>query len=187
MSSAAGWQASDLSLLSPGEGPREGGAQWYAAYTRSRHEKVVAETLQQRGVEHFLPLYETVRQWKNGRCKVQMPLFPGYLFVHIELGDRLQVLQAPGVVRLVGFKGAPAALPQKEVEIIRSALRRGIGAEPHPYLKAGQRVRIMSGPMEGLEGILLRRRGKPRVVVSVDLIMRSVALDIDAAQVEPVK
>ena len=164
-----------------------GQTQWYAAYTRSRHEKVVAEALEKRTVEHFLPLYETVRTWKNGRFKVELPLFPGYLFVHIALRDRLQVLQAPGVVRLVGFNGVPAALPQDEVEIIRSALRKGIEAEPHPYLRVGQRVRITSGPMEGLQGILLRRRGRPRVVVSVDLIMRSVALDIDAAQVEPVK
>jgi transcription antitermination factor NusG len=191
MSSAVGLQLSDPSSLSPEEsvaqetpGPQ---VRWYAAYTRSRHEKVVAETLNKRTVEHFLPLYETVRKWKNGRFKVQLPLFPGYLFVHIALRDRLNVLQVPGVVRLVGFNGVPAALPTAEVEIIRSALRRGIDAEPHPYLKVGQRVRITSGPMEGLQGILLRRRGRPRVVVSVDLIMRSVALDIDAAQVEPVK
>ncbi|HLK33358.1 MAG TPA: UpxY family transcription antiterminator [Terriglobales bacterium] len=160
---------------------------WYAAYTRSRHEKVVAEQLQQRTVECFLPVYESLRKWKNGRFRVQMPLFPGYLFVHIALRDRLNVLKVPGVVRLVGFNGAPTALPQADIEIIRSALSRGGEAEPHPYLKVGQRVRIVSGPMEGLQGILLRKRGKPRVVVSVDLIMRSVAIDIDAAQVEPVK
>ncbi|HSB76578.1 MAG TPA: UpxY family transcription antiterminator [Terriglobales bacterium] len=191
MSSAVGLQAMEISSLTPGEGklPEAPGvqAQWFAAYTRSRHEKVVAEALQKRTVEHFLPLYETVRTWKNGRFKVQLPLFPGYLFVHIALRDRLNVLQVPGVVRLVGFNGAPAPLPQAEVEIIRNALLKGIEAEPHPYLRVGQRVRITSGPMEGLQGILLRRRGRPRVVVSVDLIMRSVALDIDAAQLEPVK
>ena len=160
---------------------------WYAVYTRSRHEKVVSEALEQRKVEHFLPLYETVRQWKNGRFKVQLPLFPGYLFVHIALRNRLRVLQVAGVVRLVGFQGVPAALPAAELAIIRNALQKGIEAEPHRYLKVGQRVRVTSGPMEGLEGILLRRRGRPRVVVSVDLIMRSVALDIDAAEIEPVK
>ncbi len=191
MSSAVGLQVENPDRA--GGGKSEGRAasgtqtQWYAAYTRSRHEKVVAETLEKRTVEHFLPLYETVRTWKNGRFKVQLPLFPGYLFVHIALCDRLQVLQVPGVVRLVGCKGVPAALPQDEIEIMRNALRKGIEAEPHPYLRVGQRVRITSGPMEGLQGILLRRRGRPRVVVSVDLIMRSVALDIDAAQVEPVK
>ncbi|MGE5206683.1 MAG: transcription termination/antitermination protein NusG [Chlamydiota bacterium] len=191
MSSAAGLPAIEERGLSPDEGMVQEAhgapAHWYAAYTRSRHEKVVAEALQQRTVEHFLPLYETVRKWKNGRFKVQLPLFPGYLFVHIALRDRLRVLQVPGVVRLVGFNGVPAPLPQVELEIIRSALSKGAEAEPHPYLRVGQRVRITSGPMEGLQGILLRRRGRPRVVVSVDLIMRSVALDIDAAQVEPLK
>jgi transcription antitermination factor NusG len=191
MSTAVGLHLNDPYTLSQGEVELWETAvsqmQWYAAYTRSRHEKVVAEALEKRTVEHFLPLYETMRKWKNGRFKVQLPLFPGYLFVRIALSERLRVLQVPGVVRLVGFNGVPAALPQAEVEIIRSALRKGIEAEPHPYLKVGQRVRITSGPMEGLQGILLRRRGRPRVVVSVDLIMRSVALDIDAAQVEPVK
>ena len=191
MSIAVGLGAIQEAAPSPGEKlVQESPAvqtQWYAAYTRSRHEKVVAETLQQRTVEHFLPLYETVRKWKNGRFRVQLPLFPGYLFVHIALRDRLRVLQVPGVVRLVGFNGVPTPLPQAELEIIRSVLSKGIEAEPHPYLRVGQRVRITSGPMEGLQGILLRRRGRPRVVVSVDLIMRSVALDIDAAQVEPVK
>ncbi len=162
-------------------------AHWYATYTRSRHEKSVADQLQQRSVECFLPLYEAKRKWKNGTFKVQFPLFPGYLFVHIPLQQRLKVLQVPGVVSLVGFNGLPAPLPQAEIEMIRCALQKGIAAEPHPYLKVGTRVRIISGPMEGLEGILLRKKGKPRVVVSVDLIMRSVAIDIDAAQVEPVR
>lgn len=191
MSSAVGLQVENPDRAGGGESEVEATpgtqTQWYATYTRSRHEKVVAEALEKRSVEHFLPLYETVRTWKNGRFKVQLPLFPGYLFVHIALCDRLQVLRVPGVVRLVGFNGVPAALPQDEIEIMRNALRKGIEAEPHPYLRVGQRVRITSGPMEGLQGILLRRRGRPRVVVSVDLIMRSVALDIDAAQVEPVK
>ena len=157
---------------------------WYATYTRSRHEKSVAEQLQQRGVECFLPLYESKRKWKNGTFKVQFPLFPGYLFVHVPLQHRLKVLQVPGVVRLVGFNGIPAPLPQADIEMIRCALRQGIAAEPHPYLRIGTRVRIVSGPMEGLEGILLRKKGRLRVVVSVDLIMRSVAIDVDVAQVD---
>ncbi len=160
---------------------------WYATYTRSRHEKSVAEQLQQRGVECFLPLYESKRKWKNGTFKVQFPLFPGYLFVHIPLQHRLRVLQVPGVVRLVGFHGLPAPLPQADIEMIRCVLRKGIVAEPHPYLKLGTRVRIVSGPMEGLEGVLLRKKGRLRVVVSVDLIMRSVAIDVDVAQVDQVR
>jgi transcription elongation factor/antiterminator RfaH len=160
---------------------------WYASYTRSRHEKRIVQQLEQKSVECFLPLYETVRQWKNGRFKVQFPLFPGYVFVRIPLRERLQVLEVPGVVRLVGFGGSPAPLPETDIEIMRDALRKGVDAEPHPYLTAGAKVRIKSGPMAGLQGILLRKKGKPRVVVSVDLIMRSIAIDVDASQVEPIQ
>jgi transcription antitermination factor NusG len=109
------------------------------------------------------------------------------VFVRIPLKERLQVLEVPGVVRLVGFSGSPAPLPEADIEIMRDAFRKGVEVEPHPYLKAGAKVRIKSGPMAGLQGILLRRKGKPRVVVSVDLIMRSIAIDVDASQVEPIK
>jgi len=162
-------------------------AHWYAVYTRSRHEKTVAQQLAHKSVEHFLPLYETIRKWKNGRSKVRLPLFPGYLFVHIPLQERLQVLQVPGVVQLVGSGGVPLALPQLEIETIRDALVKGLQAYPHPYLKVGSRVRIRYGPLEGLQGILLRKKGKLRVVVSVDLIMRSISIDVDASEVEPMK
>jgi transcription antitermination factor NusG len=160
---------------------------WYAVHTRSRHEKTVAAQLVHKSVEHFLPLYETVRKWKNGRFKVQLPLFPGYLFVHIPLGERLQVLQVPGVVQLVSSSGLPLPLPETEIETIRDALTKGLEAHPHPYLKVGSRVRIISGPLEGLHGILLRKKGKLRLVVSVDLIMRSISIDVDASEVEPTK
>lgn len=160
---------------------------WYAVYTRSRHEKTVAEQLLRKSVDHFLPLYETVRKWKNGRAKVHLPLFPGYLFVHIPLGERLQVLQVPGVVQLVGSSGVPLALPQDEIETIRAALTKGLQVHPHPYLKVGSRVRISSGPLEGLHGILLRKKGKLRFVLSVDLIRRSISIDVDASEVEPTK
>jgi transcription antitermination factor NusG len=150
----------------------------YAIYTRSRHEKIVAKQLGQR---------ETVRNWKNGRFKVQIPLFPEYLFVRIPLKERLRVLQVPGVVTIVGFKGIPAPLPQAEIETIRDALSKGVHATPHPYLKVGTRVRIKGGPLEGMQGILSRKKGHLRVVVSVDLIMRSIAIDIQASDVEPIK
>jgi transcription antitermination factor NusG len=162
-------------------------AHWYAVYTRSRHEKTVAEQLAHKSVDHFLPSYESIRKWKNGNFKVRLPLFPGYLFVRIRLQDRLQVLQVPGVVQLVGSSGVPLALPQAEIEIIRDALTKGVQAHPHPYLKVGSQVRICSGPLEGLRGILLRKKGTLRVVVSVDLIMRSISIDVDASEVEPIK
>jgi transcription antitermination factor NusG len=160
---------------------------WYAGYTASRHEKKVAEHLEQRSVEHFLPLYETVRRWNNGRHQVRLPLFPGYVFVRIALRDRLRVLQVPGFVRLVGFNGFPVPLPEADIERMREALQTGVCAEPYPYLTAGTRVEICTGPLQGLRGILLRRHGKCRVVLSVDLIMRSMVVEVDAAGLVPLK
>jgi len=156
---------------------------WYVAHTRANHEKCVAEQLNRRAVKHFLPLYESVRRWKDRRVRLQLPLFPGYVFVRLALQDRLQVLHIPSVVRLVGFNRHPAALPEGEVEALREELTRQFRAEPHPYLTVGRRVLIKSGPLRGRQGILLRRKGKYRIVLSVDLIMRSIILDIDAADV----
>lgn len=158
---------------------------WYAAYTCANHEKRVAEQLGQRAVEHFLPLYETARRWKDRRMRLQLPLFPGYVFVHLALRDRLRVLQIPSVVRLVGFNGSPTPLPDEEMEILRAGVSCRLRAEPHPFLTVGRRVRITGGPFAGLEGILQRRRSNLRVVVSLELIQRSMAVDVDAADVLP--
>jgi transcription antitermination factor NusG len=176
-----------LPALNPSAQTDHSQPQWYAVYTRSRHEKIVGRQLERGSVDHFLPLYETVRRWKDRRAKVQLPLFSGYLFVHISLRNRLRVLQLPGVVGLVGSNGVPIALPQSDIEAIREALRHGVHAEPHRYLKVGSRVRIKAGPLEGLTGILRMKKGQLRVVVSVELIMRSIAVDVDAADVEPIK
>lgn len=159
---------------------------WYATCTRSRHEKTVADQLQRRSVETFLPLYEAVRQWRNGRHRVELPLFPGYAFVRIALRDRLEVLKVPGVVRMVAFNGSPTPLSDEEIEGLRLALVKGLRAEPHPYLTAGRRARITGGPLAGHEGILVRRKGYLRVVMSVDLIQRSVAIEMDAHDLEPI-
>jgi transcription antitermination factor NusG len=159
---------------------------WYAAYTRSRHEKSVADMLQRKQINTFLPIYETMRRWRNGDHRVQLPLFPGYAFVHIALRDRLDVLKVPGVVRLVGFDGMPTALEDEEVESLRQALSAGVKAAPHPYLTVGRRVRITSGPLASQEGILVRRKGSLRVVLSVDLIQRSILVDVDASSLEAV-
>src|SRR5712664_3015279 len=159
---------------------------WYAAYTCANHEKRVREQLEQRSGESFLPVYETVRRWKDRRMQLQLPLFPGYVFVRMALVDRLRVLQVPSVVRLVGFNGHLSALPDEEIEGLKKGLARGVRAEPHPFLTIGRRVRMKSGPFEGRDGILLRRRGNLRLVLSLDLIMRSVVIDVEAADVEPV-
>lgn len=158
---------------------------WYAAYTCANHEKRIAQQLEERGVDHFLPLYETVRRWKDRRMRLHIPLFPGYVFVRLPLRDRLRVLTIPSIVRLVSFGDLPMALPESEMESLRKGLKAHLCAEPHPYLTTGRRVRIKSGPLEGMEGILVRRRGNFRVVLSIDLIMRSVVVDADLADLLP--
>jgi transcription termination/antitermination protein NusG len=159
---------------------------WYAAYTCANHEKQVAEQLRERSVEHFLPLYETVHRWKDRRVRLELPLFPGYIFVRLPLRDRLRVLQVPSVVRLVGFGDAlPTALPEEEIATLRNGLAGAHSAQPHPYLTAGRRVQIKNGPLAGMEGILQRRKGNYRVVLSVDLIMRSIVVEADAADLIP--
>jgi transcription antitermination factor NusG len=156
---------------------------WYAAYTCAKHEKRVAAELGARGVEHFLPLYRTMRRWKDRQVQLELPLFPGYVFVRLALCHRLRVVQIPSVVRMVGFGGLPTALPDTEMEIMRSGLSQTLRADPHPFLTIGRRVRITRGPFAGLEGILKRKKSNLRVVVSLELIQRSVAVDVDAADV----
>jgi transcription termination/antitermination protein NusG len=159
---------------------------WYAVYTRSRHEKSVADQLRYKQIETFLPLCEMMRRWKNGDHRVQLPLFPGYTFVHIALKDRLHVLNVPGVVRLVGFDGIPVPLADEDVESLRRALSSSVKVAPHPYLAMGRRVRVTAGPLTGLEGILVRKKGDFQVVLSLDLIQRSVLVHIDALSLESV-
>ena len=159
---------------------------WYAAYTCAQHEKRVAQQLEACQVTNYLPLYEAVHRWKDRRKLVQLPLFPGYVFVWIPLRSRLDVLRLPGVVRLVGFNGTPTPLPEHEVEGLRRALSQGVRAEPHPHLRVGRRVRITRGPLVGREGILKRWKGALRVVLSLELIQRSILLDIEASFTEPI-
>lgn len=158
---------------------------WYAAYTNPRHEKQVAAQMDRKSIECFVPLYRSVRRWKDRRKELELPLFPGYVFVHMALRDRLQILQLPGVVHFVSFHGKPAPLPTFEIEALRHGLSGKLAAEPHPYLKIGRRVRVHSGPMAGLEGVLLRRKDKFRVVLSIHLIQRSIAVEVDESEIEP--
>jgi len=159
--------------------------QWYAAYTSANHEKRVAEQLGVREVEHFLPLYASVRRWKDRRVTLQMPLFPGYVFVRFALRHRLQLLQIPGVVHLVTFGGHPAPLQEEDICAIQNCMSQGGRVEPYPYLQVGRRVRVKSGPLQGLEGIILRRKNRTRFVLSFELIMRSVAVEIEEIDLAP--
>lgn len=162
-----------------------GSPYWYAIYTKPRHEKRVAEQLIQKSVQTLLPVYECVRRWKNGRHRVQFPLFPGYAFVRIDLKDRLEVMKVPGVVRLVGSDRGPIPLPNEEIEGLRRGLAAGVDVLPHPYLTVGRRIRVVSGPLQGMRGIMIRQKSHFRIVVSLDLIMQSIRADVDVADVRP--
>jgi transcription antitermination factor NusG len=156
-------------------------------YTCPRHEKSVAHQVEQRNLQCFLPLYRSVRVWKDRRKELELALFPGYVFVQMELQDKLRVLALPSVVHLVSFNGVPATLPVGEVESLRERFAQGAKVEPHPYLCVGRRVRVTAGPMQGLEGIVVRRKDRCRVVFSLDLLRRSVAVEVDQSVLEPVK
>jgi transcription antitermination factor NusG len=160
---------------------------WYAVQTCSRHEKTVAQHLRQRQVEYYLPLYESLRRWQDRRVEVQLPLFPGYMFVRIAMRDRLHVEQVPGLVRIVSFQGQPAPLAEEEIDVIQRCMCSGVRLEPHPYLKVGRRVRIVRGPLEGMEGIIARTRKDHRLVLSIDCIMRAMAVHVDASEVQPLR
>jgi transcription antitermination factor NusG len=161
-------------------------APWYAAYTCPRHEKYVAQQLVQRHIGSFLPLYSSVRRWKDRRKRIVLPLFPGYVFVQMTERNRLDILRLPGVVQLVSFQGKPAAIAPVEIEALRRGTTGSVVVQPHPYLKEGRRVRIVNGPMAGTEGIYVRRKREMRLVISISLIQRSVAMEIGEADVEPV-
>jgi transcription termination/antitermination protein NusG len=159
---------------------------WYATYTNPRHEKLVAQQLNARDIECFLPLYKSVRRWKDRRKQLELPLFPGYVFIRISLRERLRVLNLPGVIHIVTFNGKPAVLPESDIEALRDGLMKNAHVQPHPYLKVGRRVRVLDGPMSGIEGILTRRKDKFRVVINIELLMRSVAVEVDESDLRPV-
>jgi transcription antitermination factor NusG len=159
---------------------------WFAVYTTARHEKRVDQHLSMREIEHYLPLYRTQRKWSDGsRVTLDLPLFPGYVFVRIDRTQRVRVLEVPGVVAVVGGTGGkPAALPEADIEALRSGLPLR-HVEPHPLLKVGQRARIRSGAFAGMEGIVLRKKNSFRVVLTLDTIMQSFAVEVDGKELEP--
>jgi transcription antitermination factor NusG len=158
---------------------------WFAVYTTPRHEKHVSEILAERQIETFLPLYRANRQWKKSSPVVlDLPLFPTYVFVRIERKSRGVILGTPGVLSIVGSSKEAWPLPDLEIDALRSGLlERKI--EPHPYLIMGERVRIVAGVMAGVEGVLVRKKNDLRVVLSLDTIMRSVAVEVNADDIEP--
>lgn len=163
------------------ESPRN----WYAVYTRPSHERRAAKSFEFHRLENFMPCYRVVRRWKN-RCTktLEIPLFPGYLFVKIAAAERVRVLEVPGVVSIIGKGREPMPLPAFEIESLRAGLHLR-QAEPHPYLVVGQRARIRNGALAGMEGVMVRKKNGLRVVLTLDLIMQSVAVEVDGEDLEP--
>ena len=158
---------------------------WFAVYTAPRHEKSVSRHLQQRSIEHFLPLYKSRRKWKDGsKVELDLPLFPNYLFVRIDWKERVRVLEAPGVVSFVtGVGGKPATLHEEAIAHLQSGLTLR-GAEPHALLFEGQKARICAGPLTGLEGVVLRHKNSLRVVLTIEQIMRSYSIEVASDELE---
>ena len=157
---------------------------WFAVYTRAKHERRVEEHFVQRNIDCFLPVYDSVRRWKDRRIRLKLPVFPGYVFVRIALPARLSVLQTPSVVRLVSFNGQPYPVPEHDIEVLRRGIASALRIEPHPYLAVGSRVRLIRGPLEGVEGILVRKKNIYRVVLSLDFISRSAAVEVEFKDIE---
>ena len=160
---------------------------WLAVYTRSRHEKLLRDELLKKGVETFLPVRKVERHWSDRKKIIEEPLFSSYLFVKIPWTERFQVLNTVGAVRFIGVRqGNPVEVPEKEIETIRQFVSQEIKMDPFPYLKAGARVYIRSGPMKGAEGFVVYKNQRCRLVISLDLLMQSISVEIDQSLVEAI-
>ena len=159
---------------------------WLAAYTRARHEYAVARQLESKDVGFLLPSCVRTSHWSDRTKRVTVPLFPGYVFVHVSNDERVRVLQTAGVVNIVSVAEKPAPLREDEVAMLRECAARPTEFEPHPFLSIGQRVRVKHGPFAGWEGVLARKKNAMRLVISVERIMQSVSVDLAGADVEAV-
>ena len=160
---------------------------WFALHVRSRREAFVANHLEGQGFECFLPLYQSKRRWSDRVKEVEQPLFPGYLFCRLDLNNRGPVLMTPSVQQIVGVGRTPIPVEEREMESIRLALSSGLPSQPWPYMHVGERVRVNYGSLVNLEGILVNFKGSNRVVLSVTLLQRSVAMEVDLAWLSPVR
>jgi transcription antitermination factor NusG len=158
---------------------------WYALRVKSRYENTVATHLQGRGYESFLPVYKSQRRWSDRFKEIELPLFSGYVFCQFSPLNRLPILSIPGVVHVVGVGRTPIPIDESEIAAIQAAIKSGLPSQPWPFLQVGNRVRIEYGPLCGLEGILSGFRGHQRLVLSVTLLQRSIAVQVDAAWVQP--
>jgi transcription termination/antitermination protein NusG len=161
--------------------------EWYALYTRSRFEKKMLSELTDRQVEVFLPMREIISRWKDRKKRIWIPLFPGYIFVnHIDTPEnRFRILNIPGAVRFVSHEGHAEPIPEEQILYVRKFLESSISIDPYPYMQVGTRVEVIAGPLKGIHGILVEKRGRFRFVLQVDLIRQAVSVEIDASDVRP--
>ena len=156
---------------------------WYAVQCWLRKESLIAAQLEGQGIECFLPKYKSLREWSDRKKEVERPLFPGYLFCRFDYTQRRPVVVTPGVVQIVGCGRTPTPIEDREIQAIQIAVASGVSGQPWPYLEVGEKVRIHTGTLSGLEGILVNFKGNHRVVLSVTLLQRSVALEVDLSWV----
>jgi len=159
---------------------------WFALHVRSRHENSVAAILGGKGYECFLPLYRSRRLWSDRIKEIELPLFAGYVFCRFDMQRRLPILTTPGVVEVVGIAKRPIPIDDSEIAALQATLRSGLQSRPWPFLQVGQKVRVEAGPLCGVEGILLGFKGRQRLVLSVTLLQRSVAVEVDGAWIAPI-
>lgn len=173
--------------LSRPETPHPGGdgLQWFALWTRSRHEHIVREQLEQRAIEAFLPTVTRWSRWKDRKKKVAFPLFPGYCFARFNPLERLPVLKCTGLVSIVSVEGEPAPITDREIEDIRLLVQSGLAYDPCPMIQEGMLAEVVHGPLKGIVGRLIRKSDKARLVLSVNLIGQAVSAEVDAADVRP--
>jgi len=181
MASSQVWQSLESASVAALE------SHWYALHTRARHEKLFVQRLAERGVETFLPIVTEVHRWSDRKKTVQLPLFGCYVFAQFipNRAERLRVLRVDGVLGLVGSQGEGTPIPAEQIDSVRTLVDGNVPWAAHPFLKIGQRVRIRSGALDGLEGVLVSRNGSDTLVISVDAIQRSLAVRVEGYQVEP--
>jgi transcription termination/antitermination protein NusG len=174
-------------LEKPGD-RRLANPEWYALYTRSRFEKKMLSELTDRSIEVFLPMREILSRWKDRKKRIWVPLFPGYIFVnHVDTPEnRFRILNIPGAVRFVGLEGHANPIPEEQIQCVRRFLESSIAIDSYPYMQVGTRVEVIAGPLKGIQGILVEKRGRFRFVIQVDLIRQAVSVEIDASDVRPV-
>lgn len=176
-----------MTLFATKTGGEQPGVDWYALHVHTRKENSIANQLQGQGFECFLPMYKSVRKWSDRIKELEQPLFPSYLFCRFDLTQRRPIVMTPGVLQIVGNGRSAIAIREEEISAIKLAVSAGIPAQPWPYIEVGEKVRVTYGTLSGLEGILVNFKGSHRVIVSVSLLQRSVAMEVDAAWLSPVR